>query len=113
MGKQGEVPVERIEAEVMLPRMLRDEQIRKAHLVDAVPLTNCLFKRSSGRSSVVLMAASFICTSHAIYADRLPYLRVLVHAFFCRRMPLAFSIKSYYSVIHIHGIWRRKNNAKG
>ena len=34
--------VERIEAEVMLPRMLRDEQLRNAHFVDAVPQTNRL-----------------------------------------------------------------------
>ena len=31
MVKQREVPVERIEAEVMLLRMLRDEQIRNSH----------------------------------------------------------------------------------
>lgn len=42
MGKQGEVSVKRIEVEVMLPRMLRDKQIRNAHFVDAVPQTNRL-----------------------------------------------------------------------
>jgi len=42
LRKQGEVPVERIEAEVMLPGMLRDEQIRNAHFVHAVPQTNRL-----------------------------------------------------------------------
>lgn len=42
LGKQSEMSVERIEAEAMLPRMLRDEQVRNAHFVDTVPQTNRL-----------------------------------------------------------------------
>jgi len=34
--------VERMEAEAMLPRVLRDEQIRNAHFVDAVSQANRL-----------------------------------------------------------------------